>query len=37
MLHSETGAAQQILASHGVGLDATRVIVAELVRGRQAG
>jgi ATP-dependent Clp protease ATP-binding subunit ClpA len=37
MLHSETGAAQRILASHGVGLDATRVIVDELVRGRQAG
>lgn len=37
MLHSETGVAQQILASHGVGLDATRVVVDELVRGRQAG
>lgn len=36
MLHSETGVAQQILASHGVGLDATRVVVDELVRGRQA-
>jgi ATP-dependent Clp protease ATP-binding subunit ClpA len=37
MLHAETGSAQQILASHGVRLDATRVIVEELVRGRQAG
>ena len=37
LLHSETGAAQQILASQGVHLDAVRVIVDELVRGRRAG
>ena len=37
LIHTETGAAHHILAARGVRLDAARVIVEELVRGRRAG
>ena len=37
LLHPGTGAAQQVLADAGVRLDAARLLVAELVRGRAAG
>jgi ATP-dependent Clp protease ATP-binding subunit ClpA len=37
MLHTETGAAQRILAARGVRQHVARVMVEELVRGRQAG
>ena len=37
LIHAEAGAAHHILAARGVRLDAARVIVEELVRGRRAG
>jgi ATP-dependent Clp protease ATP-binding subunit ClpA len=37
MLHPGTGAGQDVLAAAGVALEPTRVVVAELVRGRAAG
>ena len=37
MLHSEVGAAGEILRARGMRLDSTRIVVEELVRGRRAG
>ena len=37
LLHTETGAAHDVLVARGVRLDSARVIVEELVRRRQAG
>ena len=37
LLHTETGAAHQVLVGRGVRLDSARVIVEELVRRKQAG
>lgn len=37
LLHSETGAAQQILAAHGVTLEGMRAAVEELGRGQASG
>jgi ATP-dependent Clp protease ATP-binding subunit ClpA len=37
MLQPANGAAHDILVSHGVRQDATRILVEEFVRGRRAG
>jgi hypothetical protein len=37
LLHPETGAGQEVLAAAGVRLDAARLVVADLLRGREAG
>ncbi len=37
LLHPGTGAGQEVLAAAGVRLDAARLVVADLLRGREAG